>query len=143
MPDRESRIVSNTHYVVRHRPGPRWQTGIDFREQIGVRAHVDQYTVLLAEGMLELKKLKSRLEVTSVLSTAGGILNGALLREGLVDEINIEFLPAVIGGMQTPSLFTSPDLESGEWPVQLELISAHVQAGGQVWLRYKVEHRKA
>jgi 2,5-diamino-6-(ribosylamino)-4(3H)-pyrimidinone 5'-phosphate reductase len=85
-----------------------------------------------------LEKMRSRLGVTSVLSTAGGRLNGALLREGLVDEINIELLPAVIGGTETPSLFTSPDLEPGEWPVQLALISAQVQAGGQVWLRYEV-----
>lgn len=90
------------------------------------------------ELKLALEKMKSQLEVTSVLSTAGGVLNGALLREGLVDEINIEFLPAVIGGTETPALFTSPDLESGEWPVRLELISAQVQAGGQVWLRYHV-----
>jgi 2,5-diamino-6-(ribosylamino)-4(3H)-pyrimidinone 5'-phosphate reductase len=86
-----------------------------------------------------LVKMKSRLGVTSVLSTAGGILNGVLLREGLVDEINIELLPAVIGGTETPSLFTSPDLKPDEWPVQLVLISAQAQAGGQIWLRYKVE----
>jgi riboflavin biosynthesis pyrimidine reductase len=86
-----------------------------------------------------LEKMRSKLGVTSVLSTAGGRLNGALLREGLVDEINIEFLPAVIGGIETPSLFTSPGLGPDEWPVQLELISTQVQAGGQVWLRYKVD----
>jgi 2,5-diamino-6-(ribosylamino)-4(3H)-pyrimidinone 5'-phosphate reductase len=88
-----------------------------------------------------LDKMKSRLGVTSVLSTAGGMLNGALLREGLVDEINIEFLPAVIGGKETPSLFTSTDLQAGEWPVRLKLISSQVQSGGQVWLRYEVDHR--
>jgi 2,5-diamino-6-(ribosylamino)-4(3H)-pyrimidinone 5'-phosphate reductase len=87
-----------------------------------------------------LEKMNSRLGVTSVLSTAGGILNGALLRDGLVDEINIEFLPAVIGGMETPSLFTSPDLQADEWPARLKLISSQVQAGGQVWLRYEVDH---
>ncbi|MEJ2551126.1 MAG: dihydrofolate reductase family protein [Anaerolineales bacterium] len=88
-----------------------------------------------------LGKMHSRLGVTSLLSTAGGILNGALLRDGLVDEINIEFLPAVIGGTDTPSLFTAPDLESGEWPIQLELISTQVQSGGQIWLRYRVGNK--
>ena len=67
--------------------------------------------------------MRSRLGVTSVLSTAGGKLNGVLLKEGLVDEINIEFLPAILGGSRTPSLFTMPALKQDEWPVKLELIS--------------------
>lgn len=88
---------------------------------------------------LALEKMKTQLDVSCVLSTAGGKLNGALLRGGLVDEINIEFLPAIIGGYETPSLFASPALKSDEWPVQLNLISAQVQVGGRVWLRYQVD----
>jgi 2,5-diamino-6-(ribosylamino)-4(3H)-pyrimidinone 5'-phosphate reductase len=87
---------------------------------------------------LALEKMKSKLGVTCVLSTAGGKLNGALLRAGLVDEINVEFLPAVIGGVETPSLFDSPALTPDEWPTRLKLISAQVQTGGRVWLRYEV-----
>jgi riboflavin biosynthesis pyrimidine reductase len=85
-----------------------------------------------------LAKLKSQLGVECVVSTAGGRLSGALLRAGLVDEINIEFLPGVIGGMSTPSLFDSPDLEPGEWPARLKLLSAQVDSEGRVWLRYRV-----
>jgi 2,5-diamino-6-(ribosylamino)-4(3H)-pyrimidinone 5'-phosphate reductase len=87
---------------------------------------------------LALEKLGTQLGVTSVLSTAGGKLNGALLRAGLVDEINVEFLPAIIGGIETPSLFDAPALKPDEWPTRLKLISAQVQAGGSVWLRYAV-----
>lgn len=87
---------------------------------------------------LALEKLGSKLGVTTVLSTAGGRLSGALLRAGLIDEINIEFLPGIIGGLDTPSLFDSPALGPGEWPARLDLISTHVQADGQVWLRYRV-----
>jgi 2,5-diamino-6-(ribosylamino)-4(3H)-pyrimidinone 5'-phosphate reductase len=87
---------------------------------------------------LALEKLGTQLEVTSVLSTAGGKLNGALLRAGLVDEVNVEFLPAIIGGVETPSLFDAPVLKPDEWPTRLKLISAQVQAGGSVWLRYEV-----
>jgi 2,5-diamino-6-(ribosylamino)-4(3H)-pyrimidinone 5'-phosphate reductase len=90
---------------------------------------------------LALEKMKTQLGVSSVLSTAGGRLNGALLRAGLVDEINVEFLPAVVGGVETPALFSAPALKPEEWPVQLTLISAQVQAGGQVWLRYQVNRR--
>jgi 2,5-diamino-6-(ribosylamino)-4(3H)-pyrimidinone 5'-phosphate reductase len=87
---------------------------------------------------LALEKMRSKLDVTCVLSTAGGKLNGALLRAGLVDEINIELLPAIIGGLETPSLFDSPALGPDEWPTRLELISAQVQAEGRIWLRYHV-----
>lgn len=85
-----------------------------------------------------LEKLGTQLGVTSVLSTAGGKLNGALLRAGLVDEVNVEFLPAIIGGIETPSLFDAPALKPDESPTRLKLISAQVQAGGSVWLRYAV-----
>ncbi|MFQ5793811.1 MAG: dihydrofolate reductase family protein [Candidatus Bipolaricaulia bacterium] len=89
---------------------------------------------------LAMEKLGSRLGVTCVVSTAGGKLNGALLRAGLVDEINIEFFPAIIGGFETPSLFDSPALKPDEWPTQLKLISTQVQPEGRIWLRYEVVH---
>ncbi len=85
-----------------------------------------------------LEKMRSLLGVTCVLSTAGGRLNGALLRAGLVDEINIDYFPAVIGGFETPSLFDSPDLKPDEYPTRLKLMSAQVQRDGHVWLRYEV-----
>jgi 2,5-diamino-6-(ribosylamino)-4(3H)-pyrimidinone 5'-phosphate reductase len=98
--------------------------------------------LIAGEGQVDLlvalEKMKSQLNVTCLLSTAGGRLNGALLRAGLVDEINVEFLPAVVGGFDTPALFDSPALKADEWPTRLELISAQVQVGGQVWLRYNV-----
>lgn len=87
---------------------------------------------------LALAKLASELGVECVLSTSPGKLGGALLRAGLVDEINVEFFPAVIGGFETPSLFESPELQSDEWPTRLRLISVQVQAEGRVWLRYEV-----
>lgn len=41
-------------YVVFHRPGPKWQQGIDFREQDGVGEHVQHYLKLYEQGKLEL-----------------------------------------------------------------------------------------
>jgi 2,5-diamino-6-(ribosylamino)-4(3H)-pyrimidinone 5'-phosphate reductase len=67
-----------------------------------------------------------------------GRLNGALLRAGLIDEISIEYFPAVIGSLETPALFDAPPLRPDEWPTRLELISAQVQAEGRVWVRYQV-----
>ncbi len=42
------------HYVVFHRPGPRWQAGVDFREQHGVGDHVQHYLKFHEQGKLEL-----------------------------------------------------------------------------------------
>jgi riboflavin biosynthesis pyrimidine reductase len=83
-------------------------------------------------------KLKELLGVTCVRSTAGARLNGALLRAGLVDEINIIYRPELIGGTETPTLFDSPELRPDERPTQLRLISAQVRGEGHVWLRYEV-----
>jgi len=41
-------------YVVFHRPGPKWQYGVDFREQEGVGEHVQHYLKLHGQGKLEL-----------------------------------------------------------------------------------------
>ncbi len=85
-----------------------------------------------------MEKLRARLKVSCLMSMAGGKLNGALLRTGLVDEVNILFTPRLIGGLETPSLFDSPELGHDEWPTPLELISVQVQADGVLWARYRV-----
>jgi 2,5-diamino-6-(ribosylamino)-4(3H)-pyrimidinone 5'-phosphate reductase len=85
-----------------------------------------------------LDKLATCLGVKCVLSTSPGKLAGALLRAGLVDEVNVDFFPAIIGGTDTPTLFQSPALKADEWPTRLKLLSAQVQAEGRVWLRYTV-----
>ena len=41
-------------YVVLHKPGPKWQYGIDYREQAGVSEHVQHYLKLHEQGKLEL-----------------------------------------------------------------------------------------
>ena len=87
---------------------------------------------------LALEKLSTQLGVTCVCSAGGGKINGALLREGLVDEINILVCPVVIGGLETPALFDSPDLKVDDWPTQLKLISVKDFEEGHVWLRYEV-----
>ena len=87
---------------------------------------------------LVLEKMRARLGVECVVSTAGSRLNGALLRAGLVDEISLVLLPAVIGGNVTPTLFGSPDLGPDDWPVQLELVSAESEPAGRVHLHYRV-----
>jgi riboflavin biosynthesis pyrimidine reductase len=86
-----------------------------------------------------LQKVGAKLGVECLLSMAGGRLNGALLREGLIDEVNILFTPRLIGGFETPSLYDSPDLAEDERPTPLSLISAEVRGDGTLWVRYGVK----
>lgn len=44
--------MPQVHAVVFHRPGPQWQSGVSFREQPGVMAHVHHYAQLLEKGQL-------------------------------------------------------------------------------------------
>jgi hypothetical protein len=86
---------------------------------------------------LALGKMRFQLGVECVLSTAGGKLNGALLRAGLVDEVNIVYLPALVGNSDAPILFDSPPLAPDEYPVRLELLSCQIQTAGRIWARYQ------
>ncbi len=83
------------------------------------------------------RKIYKKLKVETLLSTAGGVLNGQLLKSGLVDEINLLILPGVVGD-QAPSLFKGFELGDNGHVVRLHLLSCMVQEGGQVWLRYRV-----
>ncbi|HSO69590.1 MAG TPA: dihydrofolate reductase family protein [Arachnia sp.] len=85
-----------------------------------------------------LELLAELLGVETVVSSGGGRLGGALLRQGLADEIDVELLPWAIGGRGTPALFDAAPLAPGEWPAQLELLSSEVVGRGRVRLRYRV-----
>ncbi|SFC49059.1 Pyrimidine reductase, riboflavin biosynthesis [Alkalibacterium subtropicum] len=87
---------------------------------------------------LAMEKLKNKLGIDNLVTTAGGKLSGALLREGLIDEVNIVFKPLLYGGFKTPCLFDSPELKDNEEPSKLQLIKSTTYKNGHVWLRYKV-----
>jgi len=46
--------AARIRYVVIHKPGPNWQSGVDFREQDGIGQHVQHYLKLHGQGKLEL-----------------------------------------------------------------------------------------
>lgn len=78
------------------------------------------------------------LGVTVVVCTGGGRLSGALLRQGLVDEVDVELLPWAIGGRGTPALFDAAPLAPDEWPTPLTLIGHEALSDGRIRLRYDV-----
>jgi len=86
-----------------------------------------------------MEKIKIKLGVDCLVASVGGKLSGALLRAGLVDEVNLIIKPLIYGGWETPSLFDCEDLKPGEQPARLKLITSTVDNNAHVWLRYKVE----
>jgi len=85
-----------------------------------------------------LRRLGEVFGVDCVVSDAGGVLNGILLRSGLVDELDIQFLPVVVGCAEAPAIFEGYDLEALGDLRDLELISAETRPDASVFVRYAV-----
>jgi 2,5-diamino-6-(ribosylamino)-4(3H)-pyrimidinone 5'-phosphate reductase len=85
-----------------------------------------------------LEELNARHGVELVRVDSGGILNGALLRAGLVDEVSVLINPSLVGGTSTRSIFQAPDLASPEGVIRLRLAHVERVAEDHLWLRYEV-----
>jgi riboflavin biosynthesis pyrimidine reductase len=83
-----------------------------------------------------LHQLGEAFGVDCVVSEAGGVLNGVLLRSGLVDEIDVQFLPVVVGSAGAPAIFEGYDPGALGSLRDLELISADARPDGSVFVRY-------
>jgi riboflavin biosynthesis pyrimidine reductase len=72
----------------------------------------------------------------------GGGTNGAFLRAGLVDELNLIICPAVDGAKGSPSVFDSTEAEAGQpAPVTgITLESSQALADGAMLLRYRIQN---
>lgn len=85
-----------------------------------------------------LAELKARYGVELVRVDSGGLLNGVLLRAGLVDEVSVLINPTLVGGLSPRSLFVAPDLDSEAGVIRLRLVHFEQLSGDTVWLRYEV-----
>ena len=65
----------------------------------------------------------------SVRVDSGGVLNGALLQAGLVDEISLLVHPLLVGD--------APRWYGASAPASLEFVAADVLDGGLAWLRHR------
>ncbi|MET8760243.1 dihydrofolate reductase family protein [Lentzea sp. NPDC004782] len=151
VPDSRGRV----RWVYKQFPGPDWQgwhllvlvTKATPLAYLSFLRREDIPYLVIGELRVDLpaalEELDRRFGVRTVVSTGGGRLNGALLRAGLLDEIEIEVVPIAVGGTTTPILFTAADLPPDGSPTQLRLLAAEPRSRDRVLLRYQVtEHGK-
>jgi 2,5-diamino-6-(ribosylamino)-4(3H)-pyrimidinone 5'-phosphate reductase len=114
-------------------------TPLEYREYLRAR---DIEFIVAGEDRVDLRQALEQLNtwhgVEVVRVDSGGILNGALLRAGLVSEISLLVHPSLVGGVTPRSFFHAPDLESSDDVIELELTEARTLVRDIVWLRYKV-----
>lgn len=118
---------------------------------LGTNASNDYFEMLEEKG-ISYAVLSDPTDLTSVMEIlhesfgirkislqGGGIINGAMLAAGLIDELSLVVYPGIDGLAGSPSIFGSPGLP-GSLPAEgqsLELISAESLENGIVWLRYR------
>jgi 2,5-diamino-6-(ribosylamino)-4(3H)-pyrimidinone 5'-phosphate reductase len=85
-----------------------------------------------------LEILRSDFGVRRVRVDSGGVLNGLLLRESLVDEVSLLVHPELVGGVRPKTFFSGPAMPEGHG--RLRLFKVQKVKGGLVWLRYRVVH---
>jgi 2,5-diamino-6-(ribosylamino)-4(3H)-pyrimidinone 5'-phosphate reductase len=85
-----------------------------------------------------LQELNARFGIKSIRVDSGGILNGALLRAGLVDEVSVLISPSLAGGITPNSFYLAEDMDSPQGIVPLKLVQLERLEGDVIWLRYEV-----
>lgn len=84
--------------------------------------------------------------VTSVSLQGGGVLNAAMLQQGVIDELSLVVYPGIDGTSDSRSIFDyvgNGASEGNSSPVEgqsLQLIDVEKKEHGVVWLRYKIQH---
>lgn len=88
--------------------------------------------------------LSEKFGIKRISLQGGGIINGAMLAAGLIDELSLVIYPGIDGLTTSPSIFEYLGA-SDEHPADgqaLELKSTDTLEHGVVWLRYRFHHKK-
>lgn len=98
--------------------------------------------IIAGENQVDLRaalsELRSEYKVETLRVDSGGILNGVLLRAGLVDEIAVIINPCLTGGSSPKTLFVADDLSSREGVIPLSLKKFEELQDGYLWLQYEI-----
>ena len=85
-----------------------------------------------------LTELRTEYRIQTMRVDSGGILNGVLLRQGLVDRLKIILNPCLSGGTSPKTLFVAPDLPDRNGVISLELENIEGLRDGYLLLEYRV-----
>lgn len=86
--------------------------------------------------------LYEKFGVRKISLQGGGIINGAMLAAGLLDELSLVMYPGIDGLSAAPSIFEYLGGRD-ECPAagqSLQLLSVETREYGIVWMRYKIHH---
>jgi 2,5-diamino-6-(ribosylamino)-4(3H)-pyrimidinone 5'-phosphate reductase len=127
---------------------PYWRQALALCARSTPRAYLDELeqanTPYIIAGeqqvdfRLALEELNARFGVKTVRVDSGGILNGVLLRSGLVDEVSLLVTPVLVGGESPRSFFIAPDVISPGQVIPLQLVHFEQVQENLLWLRYEV-----
>lgn len=111
----------------------------------GLRADGVSY-VFAGEREIDLRQmlaiLHAELGIERLLLEGGGLINGAFLRTGLVNEISLIVWPAIDGSAGAPSVFDFTPAEAERLPAleAVRLLGCERLDDDAVWLRYLVQN---
>lgn len=88
--------------------------------------------------------LKEDFSIETALLQGGGVINGAFLKAGLIDELSLMIYPGIDGLAGSPAVFDFFEKEDRRFlkDQSLELASCQSLDNGVVWLNYRI-NRKA
>jgi diaminohydroxyphosphoribosylaminopyrimidine deaminase/5-amino-6-(5-phosphoribosylamino)uracil reductase len=88
-------------------------------------------------NLVQLSDILLSKNICEVLVEAGGKLNASLIKQRLIDEINVFICPSIIIDNDGVSVFSSTELQEIEKSIQLSLIEAQT-FDNDIMLKYKV-----
>lgn len=113
---------------------------LEMLREIGISYIVLADAFNLSEAM---ELLYDKFGVRRISLQGGGIIDGAMLASGLLDELSLVIYPGIDGLASSPSIFEYLGAEGDRLAAgqSLELLSVEKRAHGIVWIRYRFHRR--
>ena len=112
------------------------QEYLDFLDEQFIKYMIVGYQQVDLETALD--QLNLQFGVKSVRVDSEGILNGILLKQGLVDEVHVLIHPLLAGGSSSNSIYQTQDLNSDSGVIQLKLHKIQKLKENIIWLQYEI-----
>lgn len=112
------------------------QEYLDFLDKSNIKYMIIGYDKVNLGAALE--ELNIQFGVKSLYVDSGGVLNGVLLRDDLVDEICLLIHPVMVGGILSNSIYTNPDLNVNSEVLDLKLLKMEKLKNEIIFLHYRI-----